>query len=209
MMNKNSLVLMGATAMALVWCMEAGAASAVASKTPWLEIAHRISEYSAKPSPSTAISAANTISKTPVSFSNSAEESKANDVIYTNETMLVLEQRVLMKERESVELAFRIKNIADGAFSEDIDVLLGQLIRIDPRLFLSELQRANVPLEGISGLVGNLGEDYVDEPEKQCAEIDLRKKALSSVVQMPLQNTKEQAIKALNERSSFCQDSKS
>lgn len=120
--------------------------------------------------------------------------------------MQVLEQRVLMKERESVELAFRMRHIADGAFLEDLDIILGKLIRVDPELFLSELQRARVPPRAMDGLVGNLGDAYVDQMERQCKEMRLRRQALNSVLRRSLIQTKGQAITALAADSSFCQD---
>lgn len=176
------------------------------AETPWLEIAQRISEYAAKPSPTMAIAALNVIPETSVSFTNSREENEAIDAIYALGPMQVLEQRVLMKERESVELAFRMRHIADGAFLEDLDIILGKLIRVDPELFLSELQRARVPPRAMDGLVGNLGDAYVDQMERQCKEMRLRRQTLNRVLRQSLVQTKGQAITALAADSSFCQD---
>ena len=172
--------------------------------TPWREIAKRITEYAAHPSPSTAIAALHVIPDKSVTFTNSAEENEANDVIYAPGPMSVLEKRVLMKERESVELAFRMRNIADGAFLEDLDITLGKLIKLDPELFLGELKQAHVPAQAIGGLVGNLGDEYVDEMERQCEEMTLRKKALQQVTQSSLLQARKQALSALNDDMSFC-----
>lgn len=181
----------------------------IRAETPWLEIAQRVSEYVANPSPATAITALNVIPETSVSFTNSREESEANDAIYAPGPMHVFEQRVLMQERESVELAFRMRHIADGAFLEDLDIILGKLIRVDPEMFLSELQRAQVPLRAMDGLVGNLGDDYVDQKERECEEMRLRRLALERVSRPSLLQTKGRAITALAEDSSFCQAPKS
>lgn len=173
--------------------------------TPWQEIAKRISEYAAAPSPSTATAALNVIPKTSVTFTNSPEENEANEVIYATGPMRVLEKHVLMKERASVALAFRMRHIADGAFLEDLDITLGKLIRVDPEMFLSELKRAHVSVRAMDGLVGNLGDEYVDQMERQCEEMALRRKALQSVAQSSLLQTREKALSALDEDMSFCQ----
>lgn len=180
----------------------------IRAETPWAEIEHRISEYVAHPSPITAKAALDVMPKASVSFSNSAEERKANEAIYAPKPMHVLEQRVLMKEQKSVELAFRMRHIADGAFLEDLEIILGKLIRVDPELFLDELQRAGVPFRAMDGLVGNLGDGYVDEMEKQCKEMQLRKQALNRVKKHTLMQARDLAIKALLEDSSFCGDAR-
>ena len=175
--------------------------------TPWREIAKKISEYAAHPSPTSALAALHVIPKSSVDFTNSAEEIKANNIIYAPSTMSTLKKRVLMKEKESVELAFRMRNIADGAFLEDLDITLGKLIKLDPELFLSELKRAHVPVQAMDGLVGNLGDEYVDQMERQCKEMALRKKALQKVMRSSLLQTRKQALSALDDDMSFCQSS--
>ena len=150
------------------------------------------------------MAALNAIPETSVTFTNSPEENEANKAIYASGPMGVLEKRLLMKERESVELAFRMRHIADGAFLEDLDITLGKLIRIDPEMFLSELQRAHVPVQAMDGLVGNLGDEYVDQMERQCEEMGLRKKALERIAQSSLLQTRNRALSALHKDMSFC-----
>lgn len=174
------------------------------AETPWVAIQHAIAEYVENPSPRTANAALETIPVTRVSHSGSPDEIEANRVIYAPGPMQTLERRVRMKERESVALAFRMRNIADGAFLEDLDIILGQLIRPAPKLFLVELQRAKVSPRSVGGLVGNLGDDFVDQTKRQCKELGLRREALAGVSEPSLSRTKEQALTELSKDSNFC-----
>ena len=112
-----------------------------------------------------------------------------------------------MRERESVRLAFRMREIADGAFLEDLEIILGKLIRPAPDLFLAELQRAHVPPGALGGLVGNLGGSYDDKMREQCAELRRRMKAVRGVRTPYLQEPKEQVLSALEAGSWFCRRS--
>jgi len=40
--------------------------------------------------------------------------------------------------------------------------------QVDPDLFIRELQRGNVPVQVMGGLVANLGDEYVEKIDKQC-----------------------------------------
>ncbi len=166
----------------------------------WAEIARRVEAYANDPSPGNAKSAIAVLPKEQVSFSGSPEESDANQKIYAEKPMAVLEQQVLKRDKMSVEMAFRLLNIADGAFAEDLDIILGKLVRVDPVLFLSELQRANST--GLAEVVLNVGD--VDEMERTCSEWRLRKEALQTVQAPNLQVIKQRAIRAIDEESSSC-----
>jgi hypothetical protein len=180
--------------------------SAPGAVSVWPEIVRTIKAYEANPSPATAAAASKAIPKTSVPITNSNEETKANEAIHSRGPMAVLEQRVLLKERESVVLAFRMRHIADGAFLEDLEITLGKLIRLDPALFVEELQRAQVPAKAMGGLVGNLGESFVDELERQCKEWKLRKEALLTVSAASLKKTRDQAVASLRDTDSYCKD---
>ncbi len=192
-----------ATLIALAAC---AAVSPTTAETAWPEIARRVTEYAAKPSPATAKAALNVIPAVSVSFTGSQEERDALEAIYATGPIQTMEQRVLMKERESVELVFRMRHIADGAFLEDLDIILGGLIRVDAELFLTELQRAKPPLRDIGGLVRNLGDTFVDQMERKCEELRLRSQALGKVSRPSLKQAKDQALSALAADVSSCQD---
>lgn len=166
----------------------------------WAEIARRVEAYTKDSSPGNAKSAIAVLPKEQVSFSGSPEESDANKKIYAGKPMTILEQQVLKRDQKSVEMAFRLLNIADGAFAEDLDIILGKLIRVDPVLFLSELQRANS--SGLEQVVLNAGD--MGEMEKTCIEWRLRKEALQTVQVPSLERIKQRAIGVINEESSSC-----
>ena len=173
-----------------------------ASEPRWAHIARRVEAYAAHPSTENARSALSVIPVKQVSFSGYSAETEANQSIYAEKPMSVLEKQVQKRHQASVALAFRMMNIADGAFAEDLDIIVGKLITIDPALFLEELQNANK--SDLDGLVLNLDDTYVDEMKKTCAEWLLRKKALQGVEVPGLQKIKKRAIATLNEGSSIC-----
>lgn len=174
----------------------------MASDPNWQEIARRFDTYAKHPSDENARITIAVLPDAQVSFSGSAEESQANRIIYAEQPMATLERQVLMRNQASVELAFRLMHIADGAFAEDLDIILGKLIRIDPVLFLTELQKAK-GAESV-GLVLNLGESYVDEMKRTCTEWRLRRQSLQTVHAPNLDAIKKRAIAAIDKEVKNC-----
>jgi ABC-type phosphate transport system auxiliary subunit len=66
------------------------------------------------------------------------------------------------------------------AVGETIAINLGKSIRKQPRIFLEELQRANLTSR-VDEVVGMLGPAFVDQYAAQVKELQLRRKALASV----------------------------
>jgi len=117
-----------------------------------------------------------------VKYTGSKIESEAIEVIYQGLPML--QRQVEARERHATQLAFRLMTITDGASSEALDIMLGKLIRIDPKLFLEELSKSNYIKIGqyrFDGLVGNEGEEFVDKEQAQCLEQRLRIESLSKI----------------------------
>jgi hypothetical protein len=124
-------------------------------------------------------------------------------LFYTNSQ--ILERQVISGDVESVRLAFRLFSITDSAYTEELDILLGKLIRINPNLFLRELV-ANQDLIGtLDGLLGNIGEEYVDRPKAQCLENRLRLKALQSVTDLTLRRKRDECVNELDRQwQTYC-----
>jgi hypothetical protein len=123
-------------------------------------------------------------------------EREALELFYTNSR--ILERQVISGDAESVRLAFRLFSITDSAYTEELDILLGKLIRINPKLFLRELV-ANQDLIGtLEGLLGNEGEEYVDRLKAQCLENRLRQKALQSVTNPSLRRKRDDCVNELD-----------
>jgi hypothetical protein len=83
-------------------------------------------------------------------------------------------------ERQALRNLFALRPKADGAVAECIDTALGSTISGHPQLFLEELKRSGQH-EGLDGLLGGLGSDFVDNFPKQVQELRERKRALESV----------------------------
>ena len=110
----------------------------------------------------------------------------------------VLARRIKARDSVAVQLAFVIEpSMGSGDLSETLDIMLGQLIRIAPRLFLSELQAQEQRQGRVSVPGGNLGEEYVDRMQAQCRELHLRIRAIRSVSDASLATTKRLAIAEL------------
>jgi hypothetical protein len=96
--------------------------------------------------------------------------------------------------------------IADGGFAEDLDIMLGSLIRINPRLFLEGLNEFRVFVE-IDGLIGNLGGQYVDRPKAKCYEKQLRINVLSKVNDPKLKGVRDKCVASLRHQiKKYCED---
>lgn len=127
-----------------------------------------------------------------IQYTNEKSEAEATEFVYQKLNML--ERQVISRDPDAVELAFRLKTIADGAFAEDLDIVLGQLIRIDPRLFLQQLKIALSGIGRLDALVGNYGDVYVDKFAAQRLETDRRTDALESVSDPALQAIRDECI---------------
>ena len=92
-------------------------------------------------------------------------------------------------------MAFRLYTISDGAFTEELDIILGVLINIDPKLFLLEL-KTHLHLVYLSGLTCNF--NYEENVAKSVIEADKRIKSLKSINDNELIETRDKCIKELN-----------
>jgi hypothetical protein len=127
-----------------------------------------------------------------VTYTGEKNENEATQFVYQNLGML--ERQVISRDPNAIKLAFRLKAIADGAFAEDLDVLLGQLIRIDPALFLRQLKNAKVQNGRVDALVGNYGDIYADKVEAQRLETKERIRALETVSDSALKEIQNKCL---------------
>ena len=132
-----------------------------------------------------------------VAFNGSATQKATSDSIEQWEPMLG--RQVEARDPEAVRLAIDLYVVTDGATEEQLDIMLGKLIRIDPTLFLSELKQKEQRIGALGGLpTGNLGEEYVDRMRAQCLEMRLRVTSLERVHEPALRTVKTRCIEALN-----------
>ena len=167
----------------------------------WARVRTAFSAYDELPSPQNVLRVIEVLPKHGhVRYTGTKEEEESLDLI--NSHLAMLQRQVLSRDPTAVDLAFRLKNVADGAFAEDLDVMLGQLIRIDPSLFLRSLKSAPHQLRTLSGLVGNFGDPYVDKPEAQAFEAEKRIRALQTVADPHLAGVREKCVEALKQVAS-------
>ena len=123
----------------------------------------------------------------------------ADEVRRTEEDVMLLEVQVLSSDTEAVDLAFRLREKADGHIAEMLDEMLGRLIRINPRLFLQSLLRHRSVLTDGAGLVGNFGYPFVDREQAQGYERDLRVAALLTVKEPALLRLRDECVGLLHD----------
>jgi hypothetical protein len=61
-------------------------------------------------------------------------------IYYVYNNLGILERQVLKADRNAVKVAVRLFTIADGSFAEWLDDILGDLIRVDPKMFLEGIK---------------------------------------------------------------------
>ena len=139
--------------------------------------------------------------------SGEKEERATREYLYSFYQIGMLDRQVISRDRSAVRLAFQLKAIADGAFAEELDIILGKLIRIDPLLFLEELNNTRVTPISFSHLVGNAGPIFVDRQEARCFENRLRIEALETVNKKQLSGLRDKCIMFLKEQyNQYCKD---
>jgi hypothetical protein len=132
-----------------------------------------------------------------VKYTGAKEEKETHNVIYDDYQLRMLDRQVLSGDPQSVRLAFNLMAIADGGFAEELDIILGTLIRINPKLFLQGLNEYDILVERIDALVGNQGDQYVDRLKAQCYDMNLRINALRKVNDPKLKGVRDKCIESL------------
>ena len=133
-----------------------------------------------------------------VTATNSQEEINVTDTIWN--TLTVLERNVYSSDISAVNLGFHLHSIADGGFSEALDMILGALIRINAKLFLEQLQLNRPLIKRLDALVGNLV-DYALTNEAARLETSLRIEALKKVKDSKLRKIRAECIEELERQS--------
>lgn len=149
------------------------------SSTPW-------EEYLEYPTPQ------NASKVTKISYSPGVDAAKQ-----VFEDLALLEVQMISGDRAAVRLGFRLLKAADGHLAQTLDIMLGRLIRISPRLFLEELKASGAEATGLANLVGNFGEPYLDREIAQAYEAKVRIAALERVQDPGLTTVRDASVRAL------------
>ena len=126
----------------------------------------------------------------------------ATNIIY--EGLPMLERQVEARVPEAVQLGFDLYSVADGALWEDLTVVLNKLVRIDPKLFVTQLAQRPMKLKRPHGLLISAGGPYVDRQRAYCFEIEARAKAIETVKKPALQAARDRSLAILEEARSEC-----
>lgn len=108
-----------------------------------------------------------------------------------------LSKKIVAKNKDAVQIGFKLYAIVDGGFKEDVGADLGKLITLDAELFLQELKRHRQLIQNLSGIVCNYGQEYIDKKELQLEEKDTRMRLLVNVKKPDLEDVKAECLKAL------------
>lgn len=116
----------------------------------------------------------------------------------------LLEVQVVSGDREAVRLALRLLPQSDGHVTETLCIMLGRLIRVDPRLLLTEVgEHLEVP-DLLDAIVTNFGAAYIDRPAAQIYEARQRINALESAqVDPELDAFRTECVDALRQEVRF------
>jgi hypothetical protein len=162
----------------------------------WKAVHEAFAAYSEYPSHANATHVADLLPESGhVEYTSDKREHET--VEFVNQNLDMLERQVISRDPASIKLAFRLMTIADGEFAESLEIALGQLIRIDPTLFLRQLKEAKDQIIGLGGLTGNYGYVFVDKVEAQRLETARRIDSLEGVTDPALREIRNECILAL------------
>ena len=120
---------------------------------------------------------------------------RAWDSLYENLSRLA--GLVSRQNRMAVRVAFRLYSISDADFTETLDQILGGLISVNPTMFLEELSAHRNLVGDLGGILGNLGEKFVDDTDAQNSEIRRRIRSLETIKATVLSRIRDACITEL------------
>ncbi len=128
----------------------------------------------------------------------------AIDSLYNE--LAMLERQVRAGDKIAVAVAFRLMAIADGEFAEWLCIMLGQLIRPTPRLFLEQLKEHEHLVTRLDCLVGNQGYEFVDRWQAMELETELRIEAIEGVEDSSLTEVRDKCLTELRSQLDWLRD---
>lgn len=169
-----------------------------AEESEWKNIIHRWDIYCLKPSSKNAQIINNALTNIKdTTFTEHQRQALGNMYNKIN----ILAKRISLCDSEAIKMAFLLYPYIDGSFAEEIDIYLGKVIIKNPYLFLKMLSRYENKVKNINGLLGNLGEEYIDNECKSKKEIKLRIKALTRVRDKKYNNIRHKCLEYLKTKS--------
>ena len=96
-----------------------------------------------------------------------------------------------------INRAFVKLSQSDGFKAEEIDILIGKTITINPTNFLKAYRKNRATVTRLDALVGNLGPELVDNFPRQAIEIQKRINSLKTVKSQQLKSLATECIEQL------------
>jgi hypothetical protein len=99
----------------------------------------------------------------------------------------------------ALDVAWALRAIADGLFTQDLNAMIGKALARHPRAFLVALKRNRSRPDDADAcaVADSLGVDLVDNPSAQRAEVQARIAALESVTDPALQSERDCVLTSL------------
>lgn len=110
-----------------------------------------------------------------------------------------LEKAAQAGDRPTIARLFAMRS--DGAVAEELDIVLGSTITNHPRIFLGEMKKSwRVDCSTcLPGLLGNLGDVFVDRFDAQAVELEKRKRSLASISDKELTTLRDACLRVLDD----------
>jgi hypothetical protein len=167
-------------------------------KIDWAQLAKAWQAYHDYPSSNNAAQVARLLPEIYINDKNIVLDGKVFNTIYSG--LMVLHYQILASDQNAVDLGFGLLGISDGAFTEELLWDLSSLIRINPKLFLAELQahKKTKAIELLGLVVDRFAPYYHGETQARALERELRVKALETVTDNKLIKIRDKCIAVLN-----------
>ena len=169
---------------ALIGCIAAQAAT----PPDWNEVVLAYMDFSSNAFPTSQLGikqGKHLLDVMPQAGTCNGQESAIPDLMIDSDYFRYLSKQAYSGNAEAAEVLFRLSALVcrDAEHSEKMDISIGNLIKPQPQLFLSLLDKYG--REKLSGVLGNLGDSYVDKPADSAKELQLRYDVLASAKNVP------------------------
>ncbi len=175
------------------------------AETNWKNAEEALMAYANNPSSENAVKATNSLPTEHAPWGEDSPARMAASYIYHGDQFSMLRYQVGVGHDESVQLAFRLFSISDGAFTEDLQIAIGNIIRSFPELFLRELKNSSLTSSHYDGILLNDDYAFVDRFQAKCLEIESRISSLKSVSASDLIQIRDYSIRIVEEaEKNYC-----
>jgi len=114
---------------------------------------------------------------------------------YDADDLAILRLQVVAADPAAFGLAYRLDETSDGALAEELSAILADAIRPNPAFFLAQVKALDQPCAKFNVDVAGL--EYVDRPDAQQYELEMRRQALASVASPSLAGVRDECLARL------------